>query len=233
MSIITQFRVCPDHRARTVELLGQMVNALHQAPPYTEDQIVVWEGLERVVQRFVGSVQAIEHPIGVHSPDFWDHWRRFAERNERISRARRSGKDPKIVEARAPADQLPQALRDIVCSQQPHQVAALTPDKLARMRKQTEIDNDTDIASFKNIWGADEAEVLFEDGSTGLLYGDRGSVLVRFGLQPSEMKHGSAANSHDAELAPDKNPSDTPRAVRRRGCTSRRGHQSASRRFGH
>ena len=91
-SIITRFRLCPDHRTRTAELFGQIVAPLRQFSPNTEEQLVTWDGLERITKRFVGSAQAIGHPIGVHSPEFWNYWRQFINRNERLSTRRRAGR---------------------------------------------------------------------------------------------------------------------------------------------
>jgi hypothetical protein len=45
--VVAEFRIDPDHRARAVSCFAQIVEAMQIPGPYTEDQRVEWEMLER------------------------------------------------------------------------------------------------------------------------------------------------------------------------------------------
>ena len=162
MSIITEFKVHADQRAAAVDLFDRTIRALSVPGPYSEDQRVAWEALERAGNRIIGAANALHHPIGVHSPEFWPTWKRFVERNAWIDAQSRRGDRVAHsvgtsvrgqVETDMPADvkeKLGLADRRVV-----------GPDLFPVLRSRPVLDNQTMIASLRTEWGEEEAHITY------------------------------------------------------------------------
>ena len=162
MSIITEFKVCPDYRATAVDLFGRLLVAMAVRGPYSEDHLVEWTGLERVCDRFVAAARAINHPIGIHSPEFWPTWRRFVERNEKIDSAlRRAG--PRAAPSGAQIDEsdeivsAPEMPADVKAKLGIADLPAAAPGAFRDLIFRPDLDNGTTITSIRTQWGEDEA----------------------------------------------------------------------------
>ena len=180
MRIVTEFKVYPEHRAAAVDLLDRMVKALAIPGPYTEDHRVEWEALERVGNRVIGASGAVQHPIGVHSPEFWPIWRRFVERNAAI--------DVQLRQRRGPLTASCPEASPVMASQTPPSNPHARPDSEAAAEMPADImeklgltdlrqaasgafrslrapiclDNDTKIALIRTEWGEEDVHIEYE-----------------------------------------------------------------------
>ncbi|CAN2534753.1 hypothetical+protein [Methylocapsa aurea] len=167
MPIIVEFRIDPDYRARTVSCFTQIAEAMRVPGPYTEDQRVEWEMLERAGLCLVAATRAIGHPIGVHSPDFWPVWKAFVERNVKIDEALRGNKatskprpprEPREVDLSGAIEMTPEIKAKFGLTK------GLGPDYSATLRSHPELDNGTTVTRIVSEWGRDESFVEFGDG---------------------------------------------------------------------
>jgi len=165
MSIVTEFKVDPDHRAATVNFFKMMAEALRVPGPFSEDQRVEWEMLERVGHRLIGAAGAVNHPIGVHSPEFWPTWKRFVERNAWIDKALRQGTGTADASGPAPSrsdpvsgDMPPDVRTRLGLTEVP---TAPWPGVTTFLRW-PELDNGTTIRRIVTEWGKDEALIEYE-----------------------------------------------------------------------
>ncbi|MBB4201234.1 hypothetical protein GGD83_005072 [Rhodoblastus sphagnicola] len=180
MRIVTEFKVYPEHRAAAVDLLDRMVKALAIPGPYTEDQRVEWEALERVGNRVIGAAGAVRHPIGVHSPEFWPIWRRFVERNAAIdvqlrqrrglikaagseaSPAMTSQTPPSQPCARPDTEAAADMPADIMEKLGLTDLRQAAPGAFRSLRAPICLDNGTNIALIRTEWGEEDVHIEYE-----------------------------------------------------------------------
>lgn len=171
MRIVTEFKVYPEHRAAAVDLLDRMVKALAIPGPYTEDHRVEWEALERVGNRVIGAAGAVQHPIGVHSPEFWPIWRRFVERNAAIDVQLRQRRGPLTVAcleaslamaSRPDMEAAADMPADIMDKLGLADLRKAAPGAFRSLRAPICLDNGTNIALIRTEWGEEDVHIEYE-----------------------------------------------------------------------
>jgi hypothetical protein len=193
MSLVHELRVLPDYRSRAVELFAQLVEALETTPPFSEDQYVVWRGLELVVDRFVAGAGAVGHAVGLHSPEFWPNWRRFVDRNVAIEAESHigilpqgpgsgSGKHASLVAA------TPSNLESDTATDPKSPLTGV----LRRSRRRPEYDNGTTIRLIRTYWGEERVDVEYSGGEPEAIVADSTSSA---GENPREVYANATALS--------------------------------------